>query len=94
MRFVPNPWCLFDILGNVWEWVADGYDAYPPGPVTDPTGPEASPSGTRLLRGGGWSGDPRNWFRAAGRDGGRPPTDEVDRLGFRVCATRVSASGR
>jgi formylglycine-generating enzyme required for sulfatase activity len=64
----PNPWGLYDMHGNVWEWVWDAYDSYKSGEVVN------SPGAGRALRGGSFYSSPwdlrsadRNWLSPGDR---------------------------
>ena len=74
-----NPWGLYDMHGNVWEWCSDGLGAYPSGSVTDPTGPKRGK--VRVGRGGGWYSN-AELCRSAYRGQGAPTT-RFSGLGFR-----------
>jgi formylglycine-generating enzyme required for sulfatase activity len=78
----PNGWGLYDMLGNVSEWCADGRRNYSLGGVTDPT--VRTEEGTRRsLRGGAWHDLARD-VRSANRYWGRAD-GKSDAVGFR-CA--------
>ena len=58
-------WGIEDLVGNVWEWVADYYDAYSDADQEDPAGP--SSGRTRAMRGGAWNGAYADWVRPSFR---------------------------
>jgi uncharacterized protein (TIGR02996 family) len=47
----PNAWGLYDMLGNIWDWCADGKRVYTRAAVTDPVGPDGP---RRMVKGGAW----------------------------------------
>ncbi len=55
----PNAFNLYDMIGNVWEWVSDFYGKkyYSNSPVRDPIGPKSGD--LRILRSGAWFNGPR-----------------------------------
>jgi formylglycine-generating enzyme required for sulfatase activity len=81
----PNAFGLFDMSGNVWEWVQDGWqDNYQDVPVNgtawEPK--EQDKNALRVLRGGSWSSDPWD-LPSANRNGGYPGLRD-DYIGFRL----------
>ena len=84
--FAPNPWGLFDMHGNVWEWVQDVvHDNYEGAPVDGSAWEEGSDSSRRILRGGSWLYHPR-YLRSALRNGYSTVLSN-DIVGFRVART-------
>jgi formylglycine-generating enzyme required for sulfatase activity len=77
----PNPWGLYDTLGNVWEWVSDWDAEYQAEAQRDPAGPESGKY--RALRGGSWDGNA--WDARASCRYGYEPESRLYGLGLR-CA--------
>ncbi|MBF0132542.1 MAG: SUMF1/EgtB/PvdO family nonheme iron enzyme [Magnetococcales bacterium] len=88
----PNPWGLFDMLGNVWEWTWDGYDAefYRSSGGKNPRGPDALEK--KCLRGGCWRSLTRE-CRCANRMhvSGKLVSNMV---GFRLVMERLSVTAK
>jgi formylglycine-generating enzyme required for sulfatase activity len=84
-RFEPNPWGLYQVHGNVWEWTEDCWNDTYQGAPTDGSAWTSGNCRLRMLRGGSWSLDPRD-LRSAGR-GGRATGYGGGNIGFRLART-------
>jgi formylglycine-generating enzyme required for sulfatase activity len=80
--FKPNAWGLYQVHGNVWEWVEDCWNENYHNAPSDGSANTTGECGRRVVRGGSWSGDPlslraafRDWYSSDNRD---------DLIGFRV----------
>lgn len=75
-----SPFGIFDLAGNVTEWVADWYsESFPAGEARNPKGPESGTS--KVLRGGGWY-DPAERISVTKR-WHASPSNRSDSIGFR-----------
>jgi formylglycine-generating enzyme required for sulfatase activity len=83
--FQPNAFGLYDVHGNVWEWVQDCWNGNYSGAPSDGSARTTVDCGRRVLRGGSWYSNPL-YLRAASRGRGTPDF-RVDYLGFRVGRT-------
>ena len=88
-RKAPTDWGHVDLLGNLMEWVWDGYGTYPPRSAVDPINQLGL---YRIVRGGSWATDGR-YLRSALRSRLDPRGRNAE-LGFRAARTLIGPVGK
>jgi formylglycine-generating enzyme required for sulfatase activity/class 3 adenylate cyclase len=81
----PNAFGLYDMHGNVWQWVEDCYGESYSGAPTDGSAVTSTACSRRVLRGGSWSGEPDH-LRSSNRNG-FITLFRIGNVGFRVGRT-------
>ena len=84
-QYLPNKYGLYDMGGNVAEWVNDWYGSYENKDLKDPTGAETGTN--RVVRGGGWSD--KASALASNERGKKAPLYKSHTLGFRIARSAM-----
>ena len=84
--FKPNPWGLYDMLGNVANWLKDCYADNYSGAPADGSPNTAGPCTHRIFRGGAFNNSPR-YTRSANRNNYFITEGRYAKIGFRVAKT-------
>jgi formylglycine-generating enzyme required for sulfatase activity len=83
--FKPNPFGLYDVHGNAWEWVEDCWGDYKDAPADGTARPVCDANASRVLRGGSWYNRP-GYLRSANRSYSTPVYRSTN-VGFRAART-------
>jgi formylglycine-generating enzyme required for sulfatase activity len=79
-QMLPNPWGLYDMHGNAWEWCQNSFAPYPGGIVVDPQG--VGTGLQRVIRSGGLGS--AKFCRSVSRNSRYVPVSGIGFYGFRV----------
>lgn len=88
-QYGTNAYGLYNMHGNVAEWVWDWYGTYDTQADTDPTGPESG--NAKIVRGGGWNDHPKH-IRSAYR-GAHPADVSLYSIGIRLARNAAPSTG-
>jgi uncharacterized repeat protein (TIGR02543 family) len=87
----PNPWGVYDLVGNDFEWVNDWDSPYPTRDEVDPLGGASSPDGMRVAKGGSYRTDIEYHMRIAYHYKWNPNSITPE-IGFRCVRTKVESN--
>jgi formylglycine-generating enzyme required for sulfatase activity len=84
-KFFPNPYFLYDMAGNAYEWTSSFYELYPGAPAGPPSAARPYGRQWRVLKGSSWADELAKVMRCAFRNPFAPET-RLPFIGFRVVA--------